>query len=82
VLCLQDLAYGCGDQAYPDDETPNPEDCISKIGALIKVFTTVVKSMGEEFTPSKHISREYISQVSSTSGSTSDNVISNFCPMN
>ncbi|XP_048758488.2 serine/threonine-protein kinase SMG1-like [Ostrea edulis] len=59
----EDLAYGCGDQTYPDEEIPNPEDCIIKIGALIKVFTTVVKSMGEEFTPSKHISREYISQI-------------------
>ena len=60
---LQDLAYGCGDQAYSDEEVPSPEDCIVKIGALLKVFTTVVRSMGEEFTPSKQITREYITQV-------------------
>ncbi|XP_062590366.1 serine/threonine-protein kinase SMG1-like isoform X1 [Saccostrea cucullata] len=59
----EDLAYGCGDQNYPEEEVPIPEDCIIKIGALLKVFTTVVRSMGEEFTPSKQITREYMSQI-------------------
>lgn len=64
LICLfQDLAYGCGDQTYPDEEVPIPEDCIIKIGALLKVFTTVVRSMGEEFSPSKQITREYMTQV-------------------
>lgn len=69
LVCLfQDLAYGCGDQTYPDEEVPIPEDCIIKIGALLKVFTTVVRSMGEEFSPSKQITREYITQVGSPEG--------------
>lgn len=59
----EDLAYGCGDQTYPDEEVPIPEDCIIKIGALLKVFTTVVRSMGEEFSPSKPITREYMTQI-------------------
>lgn len=69
LVCLfQDLAYGCGDQTYPDEEVPIPEDCIIKIGALLKVFTTVVRSMGEEFSPSKQITREYITQVGDPEG--------------
>lgn len=73
LVCLfQDLAYGCGDQTYPDEEVPIPEDCIIKIGALLKVFTTVVRSMGEEFSPSKQITREYITQVSGPEGKTAE----------
>ena len=46
---FQDLTYSCSGQAYPDEELPLPEECIVKITALLKVFTTVVKSLGDSF---------------------------------
>jgi len=46
---FQDLTYSCSGQAYSDDELPLPEECIVKITALLKVFTTVVKSLGDSF---------------------------------
>ena len=45
----EDLTYSCSGQAYPDEELPLPEECIVKITALLKVFTTVVKSLGDSF---------------------------------
>lgn len=43
------MTYTFSGQAYPDEELPLPEECIVKITALLKVFTTVVKSLGDSF---------------------------------
>ena len=36
-----------------DEEMPTPDECITKIGALLRVFTTVMRSLGEYFMPDK-----------------------------
>ena len=48
-----------------EHEVPAAAECNTKISALLKVFTTVVKSLGDSFSPNKGptISREYISDV-------------------
>ncbi|OWF37806.1 serine/threonine-protein kinase SMG1-like [Mizuhopecten yessoensis] len=54
----EDLTYSGSDHAYE-------EDCVCKISALLKVFTTVVKSLGDSLHPgnSSQITREYIVEV-------------------
>lgn len=60
----EDLNLISSGQTVVDDEIAPPEDCIVKIGALLKVFTTVVKSLGDSFSSkSSHISKEYIQEV-------------------
>ncbi|XP_072167614.1 serine/threonine-protein kinase SMG1-like [Diadema setosum] len=50
---------------YDEDEILTPEACKSKILALLRVFTTVVKCLDKEMTPvsSPPITVEYISQI-------------------
>lgn len=54
----EDLTYSGSDRIYE-------EDCVCKISALLKVFTTVVKSLGDSLHPgnSSQITREYIIEV-------------------
>ncbi|CAC5378702.1 unnamed protein product [Mytilus coruscus] len=49
----EDLTYSFSGQAYPDEELPLPEECIIKITALLKVFTTVIRSLGDSFSGTK-----------------------------
>jgi len=58
----EDLALGMSGQAIVDDEMPHPNECVNKIMALLRVFTTVVLSLGEFFGPDKspHITCDYI----------------------
>jgi len=48
----QDLSLGLSGHTT-DEEMPTPEECITKIGALLRVFTTVMRSLGEYFMPDK-----------------------------
>ena len=53
IFCTcQDLNLGLSGHTS-DEEMPTPEECITKIGALLRVFTTVMRSLGEYFMPDK-----------------------------
>lgn len=60
-----DLLVQVNGQNMTEHEVPAAAECNTKISALLKVFTTVVKSLGDSFSPNKGptISREYISDV-------------------
>eukprot|EP00106_Octopus_bimaculoides_P021655 XP_014789097.1 PREDICTED: serine/threonine-protein kinase SMG1-like isoform X1 [Octopus bimaculoides] len=61
----EDLNLQVNGQIMTEDEIPAVSECNTKISALLKVFTTVVRSLGDSFSPNKGstISKEYISEV-------------------
>lgn len=52
-----------------EDKLPTPEEYTVKMGALLRVFTTVVESLGENLSPAKSgkIPKEFSCKVSFTS---------------
>ncbi|CAH1794898.1 unnamed protein product [Owenia fusiformis] len=46
----EDLGIGLGGQVSSDDDVPSPEECVAKLAALLRVFSTVVRSLGDHFT--------------------------------
>ncbi|XP_041362847.1 serine/threonine-protein kinase SMG1-like [Gigantopelta aegis] len=47
-----------------EEEALMIQECITKISALLRVFTTVIQSLGESFSPTKgHNSKEYVCEV-------------------
>ena len=70
ILYLQDLTYSNSGKTHDGEEMLIPEECISKISALLKVFTTVVRSLGEEFSPNRSelVTREHMTEVKLTVG--------------
>ncbi|KAJ8319497.1 hypothetical protein KUTeg_004588 [Tegillarca granosa] len=61
----EDLTMNFSGQVYTDEEIAMPEECVTKIAALLKVFSTVVKSMGDGFSPNagEQVTREYMTEV-------------------
>ncbi len=66
-LTIQDLNMNMHTHVQPvtEEEVPTLEECITKISALLRVFTTVIQSLGDSFSASKggQISREYVYEV-------------------
>ena len=50
---MQELA-GLDESSQPSVESSSPEQCLSKLTALIRVFTTVLISLGTNFSPSRN----------------------------
>ena len=70
LFLWQDLSIGLLGQAgssVNEEEVPSPEECITKIAALLRVYTTVIKSLGDYFSPNRGppITVEYVIDVSS-----------------
>ena len=65
----QELA-GSDDISQPSIESSSPEQCLSKLTALIRVFTTVLVSLGTNFSPSRNaqITPGFVKEVGSFSG--------------
>ena len=65
AMIFQDLNLNVNVQALSDEDLPSMEECITKISALLRVFTTVIQSLGDSFSPTKggQISREYVYEV-------------------
>ncbi|XP_048245963.1 serine/threonine-protein kinase SMG1-like isoform X1 [Haliotis rufescens] len=61
----EDLNLNMTVQPLADEDLPPAEECITKISALLRVFTTVIQSLGDSFSPTKggQISREYVYEV-------------------
>ncbi|XP_064619648.1 serine/threonine-protein kinase SMG1-like isoform X2 [Lineus longissimus] len=61
----EDLSLITSGHPPHDEDIPLPEDCIAKIYSLLRVFTTVIQSLGDYLTPghSPQISWEYISDM-------------------
>ena len=66
TLPHQELAGVSDDLSMPPEESSTPEQCLAKLTALIRVFTTVLKALGTNFSPARchDITPSYLKDVS------------------
>ena len=66
TLPHQELAGVSDDLSMPPEESSTPEQCLAKLTALIRVFTTVLKALGTNFSPARchDITPSYVKDVS------------------
>ena len=63
-LFSQDLTTSAAGQAFGSEKLPSPEEFTVKMGALLRVFTTVVDSLGENLVPARNkITKEFSCKV-------------------
>ena len=63
-LFSQDLTTSAAGQALGSEKLPSPEEFTVKMGALLRVFTTVVDSLGDNLAPAKNkISKDFSCKV-------------------
>ncbi|XP_076458807.1 serine/threonine-protein kinase SMG1-like [Babylonia areolata] len=50
----EDLTTSASDQSFGSDKLPSPEEFTIKMGALLRVFTTVLDSLGDNLVPANN----------------------------
>ena len=61
----QELAGVSDELSLPPEESSSPEQCMAKLTALIRVFTSVLSAVGTSFSPSRSadVTADYIQEV-------------------